>query len=136
MREITWKACMGGISQGTFLGKHAWEMVPQGCWWENMSRKKIPRKFLKKTSMQRKSQGIISRNYKFALHLLWFYCIWIIIRLFGLWPFSCARHALKIQLSSFASCTFVEHGSNILWRILLTLWFIPMFSNQWEMSCN
>jgi hypothetical protein len=35
---------MGGISKGTFLGKHAWEMVLQGCQWENMSRKKFPRK--------------------------------------------------------------------------------------------
>lgn len=61
---------MGGISQGTFLGKHAWEMVPQGCRWENMSRKKFPRKIPKKTSMQRKFQGIISKNYKFAFHLL------------------------------------------------------------------
>ncbi len=61
---------MGGISQGMFLGKHAWEMVTEGCQGENMSRKKIPRKIPKKTSMQKKSQGIISRNYKFALHLL------------------------------------------------------------------
>jgi hypothetical protein len=51
---------MGGISKGTFLGKHAWEMVLQGCQWENMSRKKIPRKQACKKGLKESSQEIIS----------------------------------------------------------------------------